>query len=68
MRERFAEAVDTTLRDVDDVEKSLVSCIREAVRAVTQSPERATLVRLVMAELPRFPALLDLWHGRGITP
>lgn len=51
-----------------DVEKSLVSCIREAVRAVTQSAERATLVRLVMAELPRFPALLDMWRGRGITP
>lgn len=68
MRERFAEAVDNTLSDVDDVEKSLVRCIREAVRAVTQTPERARLVRLVLAELPRFPALLDLWHGRGITP
>jgi TetR/AcrR family transcriptional regulator, mexJK operon transcriptional repressor len=68
MRERFAEAVDSTLRDVDDVEKSLVSCLREVVRAVTQTPERARLVRLVMAELPRFPALLDLWQGRGLTP
>ncbi len=68
MRERFAEGVESTLRDVDDVEKSLVSCIREVVRAVTQTPERARLVRLITAELPRFPALLDLWHGRGITP
>jgi TetR/AcrR family transcriptional regulator, mexJK operon transcriptional repressor len=68
MRERFAEAVESTLRDVDDVEKSLISCVREVVRAVTQTPERARLVRLVLAELPRFPALLDLWHGRGITP
>jgi TetR/AcrR family transcriptional regulator, mexJK operon transcriptional repressor len=67
-RERFAGAVETTLRDVDDVEKSLVSCLREVVRAVTQTPERARLVRLVIAELPRFPALLDLWHGRGTTP
>ena len=68
MRERFAEAVEATLRDVDDVEKSLVSCLREVVRAVTQTPERARLVRLVMTELPRFPALLDLWQGRGLTP
>jgi AcrR family transcriptional regulator len=68
MRERFAEAVDSTLRDVDDVGKSLVSCIREVLRAVTQTPERARLVRLVIAELPRFPALLDLWQGRGIIP
>jgi TetR/AcrR family transcriptional regulator, mexJK operon transcriptional repressor len=68
MRERFADAVDSTLRDVDDVEKSLVSCVREVVHAVTQTPERARLVHLVIAELPRFPALLDLWQGRGITP
>jgi len=68
MRERFAEAADTTLRDTDDVEKSLVSCLREVVRAVTQTPERARLVRLVMAELPRFPALAGLWQGRGLTP
>ena len=68
MRERFAEAAEVTLRDVDDVEKSLVSCLREAVRAVTQTPERARLVRLITAELPRFPALAGLWQGRGLTP
>jgi TetR/AcrR family transcriptional regulator, mexJK operon transcriptional repressor len=68
MRQRFAEAVEATLADVDDVEKSLVSFIREAVRAVTQTPERASLVRLVIAEHPRFTALLDLWQGRGLTP
>ena len=68
MRERFAEAMESNLRDVDDVEKSLVSCMREVVRDVTQTPERARLVSLVMTELPRSPALLDLWRGRGITP
>jgi TetR/AcrR family transcriptional regulator, mexJK operon transcriptional repressor len=68
MRERFAEVVEATLNDVDDVDKSLVNFIREAVRGVTQMPERASLVRLVMAEHPRFTALVDLWQGRGLTP
>jgi hypothetical protein len=38
MRERFAEAVESTLRDVDDVEKSLVSCVRQVVRADAGAP------------------------------
>jgi TetR/AcrR family transcriptional regulator, mexJK operon transcriptional repressor len=67
MRLRFTEAVDSNLRDVDDVEKSLVSCMRMVVREVNQSPERARLLSLLITELPRSPALADLWHGRGIT-
>jgi TetR/AcrR family transcriptional repressor of mexJK operon len=68
MRERFAEVVERTLTDVDDVEKSLVSCIREAIATVSQSPERSTLIRLVLTELPRFPVLMDLWRNRAILP
>jgi TetR/AcrR family transcriptional repressor of mexJK operon len=68
MRERFGEIIGRTLSDVTDVEKSLVNGIREAAAEVSHSPERALLLRLVIAELPRFPALLELWRGRAITP
>jgi TetR/AcrR family transcriptional regulator, mexJK operon transcriptional repressor len=67
MRLRFTEAVESNLRDVVDVEKSLVSCMRVVVREATQSPERARLFSLIITELPRSPALAGLWHGRGIT-
>ena len=68
MRERFAEVIGRTMSDVTDVEKSLVNGIREAVTEVSHSPERAFMLRLVIAELPRFPALLQLWRNRSIMP
>ena len=36
--------------------------------AITRAPERATLARLLISEAPHFPAILDLWHNRGIVP
>ena len=68
MRERFAAVVDRTLSDVDDVEKSLTDCLREVVATVSHSPERSSLLRLVLTELPRFPVLMDLWRNRAILP
>ena len=68
MRERVSEIVDCHLRDVDDVQSALTTSIREIVRAITRAPERATLVRLLISEAPHFPAILDLWHNRGIVP
>ena len=68
MRERFAEIIGRAVRDVTDVEKSLVGGIREVVTEVTHTPERALLLRLMIAELPRFPALLDMWRNRAIMP
>jgi TetR/AcrR family transcriptional regulator, mexJK operon transcriptional repressor len=68
MRERFAEIVERTLSDVEDVEKALVNCLREVIATITQLPERSTLIRLVLTELPRFPALQDLWRNRAILP
>jgi TetR/AcrR family transcriptional repressor of mexJK operon len=68
MRDRVADIVDRNLRDVDDVRSALTTCISEIVRTITRAPERATLVRLLISEAPHFPAILDLWHNRGIVP
>ena len=68
MRERVSAIVDRNLRDVDDLRAALTACIREIVRTITRAPERATLVRLILSEAPHFPAILDLWHSRGIVP
>ena len=68
MRERVRDIVDRNLRDVHDVRQALTACIREIVRTITRAPERATLVRLLISEAPHFPAILDLWHTRGIVP
>lgn len=68
MRERVRDIVDRNLRDIDDVRPALTACVREIVRTITRSPDRATLVRLLISEAPHFPAILDLWHTRGIVP
>jgi TetR/AcrR family transcriptional regulator, mexJK operon transcriptional repressor len=68
MRERVRDIADRNLRDVEDVRPALTACVREIVRTITRSPERATLVRLLISEAPHFPALLDLWHNQGIVP
>src|ERR1700722_6406809 len=68
MRERFAEIIARMTGEVTDAEKSLIATIREAVAEVAHSPERALVLRLVIAELPHFPALLELWRNRGVTP
>jgi len=68
MRDRVRDIVDRNLRDVDDVQQALTACVSEIVRSISRAPERATLVRLVISEAPHFPAILDLWHNRGIVP
>jgi TetR/AcrR family transcriptional regulator, mexJK operon transcriptional repressor len=68
MRDRFGEITERTLTDVDDVAKSLTVCVREVTQSITSSPERAMLVRLVLAEAPHFQSLLEQWRGRGLTP
>lgn len=35
---------------------------------MVRAPERSTLVRLLMAEAPHFPALIDLLRSRSVTP
>jgi AcrR family transcriptional regulator len=68
MRDRVRDIVDRNLRDVDDVESALSACFHEIVGSITRAPERGSLVRLVMSEAPHFPALLEMWHNRGIVP
>jgi len=68
MRERVRDIMDRNLRDTHDVQPALTASIREVVRTITRAPERATLVRLLFSEAPHFPAILDLWHNRGIVP
>jgi len=68
MRDRFRDIVDRNLRDVDDVQEALTACICEIFQTISRAPERATLIRLVISEAPHFPAILDLWHNRGIVP
>jgi TetR/AcrR family transcriptional repressor of mexJK operon len=68
MRERVRDIVDRHLRDVEDVRPALTASVREIVRTITRSPERSTLVRLLISEAPHFPAILDLWQNQGIMP
>ena len=68
MRDRVRDIVDRNLRDVDNVQEALTACIGEIVQTMSRAPERATLIRLVISEASHFPAILDLWHNRGIVP
>jgi len=68
MRDRVRDIVDRNLRDVDSVQEALTACIGEIVQTMSRAPERATLIRLVISEASHFPAILDLWHNRGIVP
>ena len=51
-----------------DLRSALIWCMTEVTRSVIRSPERSTLVRLLMAEAPHFPDLIELLHARRITP
>jgi TetR/AcrR family transcriptional regulator, mexJK operon transcriptional repressor len=67
MLTRIAEIVDRTVWD-GDLRVALTSCVTEITRSIVRAPERSTLARLLMAEAPHFPALIDLLHTREITP
>lgn len=67
MRDRFREIMDRTLRDVDDLEKSLTGFVSEIARTLVCVPERATLMRLVLTEIPHFPPLMDMWRDRAVV-
>jgi TetR/AcrR family transcriptional regulator, mexJK operon transcriptional repressor len=67
MRERVRDIAGRTLTDVDDVQTSLISCASEIIATISRSPERAMLLRVVLTEMPHFPALSEMWRSRGIT-
>jgi TetR/AcrR family transcriptional regulator, mexJK operon transcriptional repressor len=68
MRERIREIADRTLTDPADVPTALLECVREIVQSIMLTPERAVMARLAIAEMPHFPALVELWRQRGIVP
>ena len=63
---RIAEIVEHTPWD-RDVRSALTSCVTEITASIARAPERATLVRLLIAEAPHFPSLIELMHTRAIT-
>jgi AcrR family transcriptional regulator len=67
MLARITEIVERTVWDTD-VPFALTGCVTEITRSIVRAPERATLTRLLIAEAPHFPALIDLLHDRAVTP
>ncbi|MGW6454817.1 TetR/AcrR family transcriptional regulator [Streptomyces sp. NPDC055078] len=60
MAERFVDILDRTLSDdVTDIEAAMIAFGRELGSHVSRSRDRAAAIRLVIAEAPHFPALLD---------
>jgi TetR/AcrR family transcriptional repressor of mexJK operon len=53
------------LRDQSAVEPVLIAALLEVARTITVLPERAALIRLIIAEASRFPMLVQPWRDRG---
>ena len=53
------------LRDPSALEPTLVETLLDMGRTVTQLPERAALIRLLITEARRFPVLTEPWRSRG---
>jgi AcrR family transcriptional regulator len=53
------------VRDQSALEPALVAVLLEVARTITQLPERAALIRLIIAEATRFPTLVQPWRDRG---
>lgn len=52
-----------------DITERLTAFIRATAHVTTRLPERAALLRVILTEAPRFPALLEQWQGRrALTP
>ena len=67
LRERLREIVERTMTG-PDAERALLTCVTEIARTTTTSPERAGLIRLLVATMPHFPESTELWRQRSITP
>jgi TetR/AcrR family transcriptional regulator, mexJK operon transcriptional repressor len=53
------------VRDESAVEAALIAALLEVARTITVLPERAALIRLIIAEATRFPMLVQPWRDRG---
>jgi TetR/AcrR family transcriptional regulator, mexJK operon transcriptional repressor len=67
MLARIGEIVSLVQWD-RDLLGALTSCVTEITRSIVRAPDRATLARLLMAEAPHFPDVIDLLHTREIAP
>jgi TetR/AcrR family transcriptional repressor of mexJK operon len=67
MLARIGEIVSRVQWD-HDLLGALTSCATEITRSIFRAPDRATLARLLMAEAPHFPDVIDLLHTREIAP
>ncbi|MFF3868882.1 TetR/AcrR family transcriptional regulator [Micromonospora sp. NPDC001898] len=63
----FGALLDRTLPADGDLPDGLLAFGRELATAVARSPERAAVMRLMIAEAPHFPALLPQWRGANAT-
>ena len=63
---RFRELLDRTLpADAPDLEAALIAFGRAFSSGVAQAEDRSAMVRLMVAEAPHFPELLERWRGVG---
>jgi TetR/AcrR family transcriptional regulator, mexJK operon transcriptional repressor len=63
----MAQARDLADRELDrpgDARQRLTGFITSVVQAIAGSDQRSALIRLVISEAPRFPALASQWQGR----
>jgi TetR/AcrR family transcriptional regulator, mexJK operon transcriptional repressor len=67
LRDRIAEIVAETMVGTDP-QSALLACVRRIADISERSPERAALVRLLIAAIPQFPQSMDLWRQRSISP
>jgi TetR/AcrR family transcriptional repressor of mexJK operon len=67
LRDRIRDIIDQTMTGAD-AESALLACVRQIAVVTARSPDRAALIRLLIATIPHFSWSAELWHKRGITP
>jgi TetR/AcrR family transcriptional repressor of mexJK operon len=63
----MSQAADIADRELDrpgDARQKMSAFISSVAQVIAGSDERAALIRLVIAEAPRFPELVAQWQGR----
>lgn len=67
LRDRIRDIIDQTMTGAD-AESALLACVRQIAAVTARSPDRAALIRLLIATIPHFSWSAELWHKRGISP
>jgi TetR/AcrR family transcriptional repressor of mexJK operon len=58
------DIADAELDQPGDARQKLTAFITSVAQAIAGSDQRSALIRLVISEAPRFPALVSQWQGR----